>query len=293
MMSANSNNSHHKLGQRLLAEGKLSPSQLAKALEKQKEDGRYLGRILIDSGYIEDGDLQDCLPKDIARERTLTMRLHESFDATEFYRLHTALKFALFSDDPLKTLLIASALPREGKTTCANYFARVLASVSEGRFLLVDADLGNPTLHKRYDVPATPGWTDYLVNGHRLQECFTSTDIENLKLLPAGTLPPNPVALFSSKKMKDLIDSLKEMFDFIVFDSTPLIASPSASILSTNLDAAIMVVNAGHAKRRMVKKAVAMLEESKVKILGVILNQVVDHDTPKYVYGYSGVRRGN
>lgn len=288
-MSAKNLKRHRRLGEKLVQAGKINSEQLTKALEEQQIEGRNLGRILVEAGLLQDDVLNEFLPKQVARERMLAIREHQSFDSTEFFRLQTALKFTLFSDDPIKTLLIGSAIPGEGKTTCASYFARALAAVQTGPYLLVDADLFNPTLHRRFDVQPSPGWTDCLVNGHTVDDCLARTDMDNLRVLPAGTLPPNPAALFASKKMQELIDRLKETFDLIIFDSTPLIASPTAAILASKLDAAIMVVNAGHTKRKLVKKSISMLNETKIKILGVVLNRVVDHHGSKHGYG-SGYR---
>jgi len=283
---------HQKLGQKLVQAGKISSEQLIKLLERQQETGGYLGRLLIEGGHIREDELQKYLPKKAARERLQSFGQHHVLDMTEFYRLQTALKFTLFSDDPIKTLLITSAVPGEGKTICASYFAKVIATVREGRFLIFDADVRHPTLHNRYDVPPRPGWTDYIVNGDMLEDCFVPTDTDNLQILPAGTLPPNPAAVLASRKMKELIDKLKDMFDMVIFDSSPLLPTSDAAILGANMDVAMMVVKAGSTRRQLVRKAANLLRESNTKILGVVLNQVVDHDLPRYVYKNSGRTNG-
>ena len=285
--------SRHKNGNKLLGEvlvsaGKIDARQLKQALKIRKRDNKYLGRILVEAGHIDDDELQQYLPKSVAKARTLATRELDSLDDSEFYRLQTALKFVLFSDDPIKSLLVSSAAPGEGKTTCASYLARVLATVRDGKFLLVDADLHNPSLHKRYDVPQSPGLADCIVNGHTIDKCLARTDLDNLYLLPAGTLPPNPAALFASNAMKMLVGVLEEFFELVVFDSSPLLPLSTTSILSTHIDSTIMVIRAGHTSRKLVQKSLKLLNGANTKVLGVVLNQIVERDIPKYYYKYSG-----
>jgi len=281
-----------RLGQKLVQAGKISSEQLVALLEEQQQRGGYLGRLLVESGHIREDELQKYLPKKAAEVRLRAVREHRVLDATEFYRLQTALKFTLFSDEPIKTLLVTSTVPGEGKTICASFFARVLATVQDRRFLLVDADLRHPSLHLKYDAPVRPGWTDLIVNGAGLEDCLIPTDLDNLSVLPAGTVPPNPAALFASRKMKDFVGTLRDSFDLVVFDSSPLFPMSDAAILSANLDAAIMVVKAGSTRRQLVKKAASLLRESNINILGVIMNQVVNRDLPRYIYRHSGKRNG-
>jgi capsular exopolysaccharide synthesis family protein len=281
-----------KLGEKLVQAGKISQDQLVEFLEQQHRSGRYLGELVVEGGHITLDELCTYLPRGVARRRLLVLSERNALAVTEFYLLQTALKFTLFSDEPIRTLLVTSAVPGEGKTICASYLARTLARVRPGRFLLVDADLVNPTLHTRYDVPPGPGWTDYLVNGRVLDECLSPTDIDNLQVLPAGSIPPNPGAIFASKKMKEFVDELKDRFDLVVFDSSPLLPVSAAALLAANLDAALMVVKAGSTKRQLVKKAVALLNESRTRVIGVVLNQVVDNEFPEYAYKHSGRRGG-
>ncbi len=284
---------HKKLGQTLVEAGLISSDELVRLLERQQAKGGYLGRLLVESGHIDERELDRYLPKEIVRRRTQASLERSALDHSEFYRLQTALKFTLFSDEPIRTLMMTSALPGEGKTVCADYFARIVATVREGRFLVIDADLRHPNIHNKFDVPLHPGWTDYLVNGNSAEDCLFKTDVPNLYVMPAGTVPPNPSALFASNKMKEFISELRDSFDLVVFDSSPLLPMSDAVILGSNLDAATMVIKAGSTRRQLVKKAINKLGDSNTKILGVILNQMVDHDLPGYVYKYSGGQNGN
>ena len=277
---------HRRLGEKLVQSGKLTNEQLVRILEQQHGSRRFLGELAVEAGYISEDELQTFLPKEVAQRRLFAFSERNSLHVTETYLLQTALKFTLFSDDPIKTLLVTSAMPGEGKTVCANYLTRTLARVQPGRFLIVDADLLNPTLHTRHDIPLGPGWTDYLVNGNVLDNCLCATDIPNLQLLPAGTIPPNPGAIFSSKRMKDFVEELKGRYDLVVFDSSPLLPVAVTAMLGGQLDAAIVVVKAGDTKRQLVKKAIGLLNETQTKIIGVVMNYVTDGEFPNYKYTY-------
>ena len=130
-----------KLGQKLIEAGKITPEQLAELLQEQKRSRRYLGELAVKNGHISEAELSGYLPKHVARQRLFALNERDSFDPSQSYLLQTALKFTLFSDDPIRTLMVTSTLPGEGKTVCANYLARTLASVRQGKFLLVDGDL--------------------------------------------------------------------------------------------------------------------------------------------------------
>jgi Mrp family chromosome partitioning ATPase len=92
--------------------------------------------------------------------------------------------------------------------------------------------------------------------------------------------------------MKEFVEELKGRFDLVVFDSSPLLPVSATALLAANLDAALMVVKAGSTKRQLVKKAVALLNESRTRVLGVVLNQVVDNEFPEYAYKHPGRRGG-
>lgn len=276
-----------KLGEKLVQAGKMSSDELLGLLEQQRVCRRFLGEMAVEGGFITDDELQSYLPKEVAKRRSYAMSERNSLHITENFLLQTALKFTLFSDDPIRTLLVTSALPGEGKTMTSNYLARTIARVRPGRFLLVDGDLINPTLHTRNNLPQIPGWTDYMVESNELDECLCPTEVENLHILPAGSLPPNPGALFASKRMTDFTEELKERFELVIFDSPPLIPVTVTAILGSKLDAAVVVVKAGSTKRQVVKKATDLLAESRTRIIGIVMNQVVSDEYPRSGY-YGG-----
>ncbi|MCK4518495.1 MAG: polysaccharide biosynthesis tyrosine autokinase [Candidatus Omnitrophica bacterium] len=275
------------IGQILLDAGLITHNELKKAIKISKEKGSLLGETLIRLNHISDTDLK------IALQEQLSMSIvpikKEDLDtpeATEFYRLHTNVKFALFSDDPIKSLMITSAVPKEGKSMTVAYFALVMANVMQKKTLLVDADMRHPSIDLQFGFRADHGLADLIVDSVTIDTCIHDTEIKNLKILPCGTKPPNPAALLASKKFKDIVEHLKERFDLILFDSAPVYPVADATLLSANVDAAILVIEAGSTRRGIVKRAVDSLKESNVKVLGAILNKV-EAELTKYSYaGY-------
>lgn len=275
------------IGRILLDAGMITYEQLKEGIRFKKKEDILLGASLIKMGFITKKDLRDALQEQLSRS---IVPIHskdlDSPEASEFYRLHTNIKFALFSDEPVKTLMITSALPKEGKSMTVGYFALIMANVMRKKTLLVDADMRHPSIDLQFGFTAKHGLSDLIVDSKSLDECIHDTEIENLKILPCGTRPPNPTALLASHKMKDIIEKLKERFDLVLFDSSPILPVADASVLSANLDAAILVIQAGSTRRGVVQRAVDILKESNTKILGTILNRV-EEELPKYMYaGY-------
>ena len=275
------------IGQILMDAGMIDHKELKEALKLKKREDILLGEVLIKLGYLTKADLKNALQEQLSMSIVpIDKRDLDSPEAAEFYRLQTNVKFTLFSDKPIKTLMITSSLPKEGKSMTIAYFALVMANVMNKRTLLVDADMRHPSLDMQFGFKADYGLADLMVNSKSIDECIHNTEVENLKILPCGTKPPNPAALLASQKFKDLIEKLKERFDLIMFDSSPVYPVADASLLSANVDAAILVIQAGSTRRGIVQRAVDILKESNVKILGTILNQV-EEELPKYMYkGY-------
>jgi len=270
------------IGQILLETGLINYEHLKDALKYKKKKKCLLGEALIELGYIKEYELKEALQEQLSRSIVpIDKKDLDLPQAAEFYRLQTNVKFALFSDEPIRTLMITSSLPKEGKSMIIAYFALVMANVMNKRTLLVDADMRHPSLDIQFGFKADYGLTDLIVDSKSIDECIHKTEVENLNILPCGTKPPNPAALIASQKFKDLIEKLKERFDLVLFDSSPIYPVADASLLSANVDAAILVIQAGSTRRGIVQRAVDILKESNVKILGTILNQV-EEELPQY-----------
>ncbi|MCK5306485.1 MAG: polysaccharide biosynthesis tyrosine autokinase [Candidatus Omnitrophica bacterium] len=275
------------IGQILLDAGLVTHNELKKAIKISKEKGSLLGETLIRLNHISDADLKIALQEQLSMSIVPIKKEDlDTSEATEFYRLHTNVKFALFSDDPIKSLMITSAVPKEGKSMTVAYFALVMANVMQKKTLLIDADMRHPSIDLQFGFRADHGLADLMVDSVTIDACIHDTEIKNLKILPCGTKPPNPAALLASQKFKDIVEHLKERFDLILFDSAPVYPVADATLLSANVDAAILVIEAGSTRRGVVKRAVDSLKESNVKVLGTILNKV-EAELSKYSYaGY-------
>jgi polysaccharide biosynthesis transport protein len=203
----------------------------------------------------------------------------------ESYRaLRTSLLLTSLGAPP-KTILITSALPQEGKTTTSINTATVLAQKGT-RVLLVDADLRRPSIHKTLGMGPRVGLSNVLTGGTTLQQATVrSTLLPNLFILPAGTPPPNPAELLASSQMADLLAELREQYDHIVVDTPPTLSVTDAVVLSTRMDAVVLVIRSGQTTKPALRRSRDILAQVNARVAGVLLN-AVDLDSPDYYYYY-------
>jgi polysaccharide biosynthesis transport protein len=185
-------------------------------------------------------------------------------------------------DKPYRTLLVTSAGPAEGKTTIACCIAIAMAQAGK-RVLLVDCDLRRPRLHRIFKVPPDAGLTQALLDGSPEGRVHDS-DVPNLAVLVAGPIPPNPAELLQSEKFRTLVERLKRDYDHIILDSSPVVAVTDATILSTLVDATVMVVRAFHTRRDLAHHALRSLADVGATVAGVVLNAV---NLQRHEYKYS------
>lgn len=191
---------------------------------------------------------------------------------SEAYRtVRTNLQFAQ-PDAKLKTILITSPGPGEGKSTTAANLAITLAQ-NGMQTLLVDADLRKPVLHSVLSVSKEPGLSHFLSGRAQLESICKPTPVTNLFLAPCGVIPPNPSELLGSRKCKELIDELKARYDFVLFDSPPAIAVADAMILSSLLDGVVLVISAGETHLPSIHKVLCSMGNVKAKVIGGVFNK--------------------
>jgi len=207
---------------------------------------------------------------------------------SEAYRaLRTNLQY-FNTDKPIKSLLITSTLPKEGKSTIVSNLGITLSQRGL-KTILVDADLRKPMIHKLFNVKMEPGITDWIINPKlKMEDVIRKTSIENLYVITSGNTPPNPTELLESKKMRDILDILKDDFDFILFDSPPIMVVTDAVVVSRMTDAVVLVVETRRTRKDTIKETKEIIENVGGKLLGAVLNKArfsrIDH-----VYGgYSG-----
>lgn len=193
----------------------------------------------------------------------------------EAYRLlRTNMEFAS-GGDPLRTLVVTSSGPTEGKSTTIANLAIVLAQAGK-RVILVDTDLRRPSLHKFFQRTNIRGFTTALLRPGEaaLEDCLVPTSVPNLRLMPSGPLPPNPAELLGSRRMSEMIAELQTHADMVLFDSPPLLAVTDATLLARACDAALLVVQASATRASALRRAREQLLQSGTRVLGVILNRV-------------------
>lgn len=194
--------------------------------------------------------------------------------------------FLLFSTagSPPKVMMVTSPRREEGKTTTSINTAISLTK-SNSRVVLVDADMRKPRLHKVFRVPNTAGLSSFLSGNVEFgEELIKKTSIPGLDVLPSGPLPPNPAELLSSYRLRDLIEGLYPLYNFIIFDTPPILGLSDAAITSTQTDGVILVVRSGQTPKEAAQQAKRILESVNAKVLGVILNAINESNLR---YGYS------
>lgn len=192
-------------------------------------------------------------------------------------------------DEPHKVVVITSSVPEEGKTTLSFNLACALGQVK--KVLLVDGDLRRPKIGKLTGRDArAPGLAD-LVAGHaQVSQCVFFDERAGIHILPAGTVPPNPLELLSSKRFDDVVTKLKEAFDIVLIDSAPLQLVSDAQVLSQFASSVIYVVKADATPYQVAQNGLKKLRRVNARILGVVLNQLDLEKAEKYYGEYSGYR---
>jgi capsular exopolysaccharide synthesis family protein len=194
----------------------------------------------------------------------------------------------LFSsaDRQLKTIVVSSANPREGKTTSVIYLGTTMAQSGQ-RVLLVDTDMRRPRLHTPMGISRQTGLSNLIVGDKDYDEVIKTTEIPNLFVLPCGPLPPNPAELLMSHKFAVVLDELAKRFDRVILDSPPLQLVTDAVVLSKQADGVILVVHADRTLRDDIKRATRQIRHVGGAIFGVIVN-AIDDSKSTYYYGKYG-----
>ncbi|HYE31026.1 MAG TPA: polysaccharide biosynthesis tyrosine autokinase [Methylomirabilota bacterium] len=204
----------------------------------------------------------------------------------EAYRvLRTNVMFSR-KDGKANTLTVVSGGAGEGKSTTIFNLATIFAQNGQ-RVLLVDSDLRRPSLHKILNLTNSLGLTNYLLKQNTLEEVVQTTSQENLHFLPSGKLPSSSLGILNSAQMKDFIAKVKERYDFVFFDSPPIMGVSDASIISSEVDMTLLVIQYRKYPQVMTIRAKQMVEKVGGNLLGVVLNNInISQDS--YYYYYSG-----
>ncbi|OQX51852.1 MAG: hypothetical protein B5M53_10135 [Candidatus Cloacimonas sp. 4484_209] len=206
----------------------------------------------------------------------------------EAYRsLRTNLQY-FNTDKPIKSILITSSIAQEGKSTIVSNLAISLSQLGL-KTVMVDADLRKPMLHKLFEADLSPGLTNLIISKDvEFKKTIKNTRIENLFLITAGSVPPNPAELLESKRMKEVSYEITKEFDYLIFDAPPIVLVADAVILSTLVDGVILIIEAKKTRRDAIFSSKEIIKNVGGKILGTVLNKT-RFSRMDYMYGgYSG-----
>jgi len=207
----------------------------------------------------------------------------QRFEFLEAFRsIRSSLLFMGNGGTKPKTIIVASSVPEEGKSTVALYLAATLARANS-RVLLIDADLRRATLHKFFETASSPGLAEILNEQISFAEAMVPTGLENLALLPAGEANRNPGELVLSPGWPGLLSEAKPQFDYILVDTPPVLATDDAATLAPKVDGVLFVVRGSFTSARMARGALDILRQRHVRVLGLIFNRTV---SSPYEHGY-------
>lgn len=206
-------------------------------------------------------------------ENTIITHTDPKSPVSEAYRvLRTNIQYSSV-DKPLKTIVVTSAGPMEGKTTTIANLAVTFAQAGS-KVLLIDTDLRKPKVHKVFTLLNSRGLTNLLTSKDGFVSFIRHDVVENLDILTSGTIPPNPSEVLNSNSMRDFLEKVKAEYDIILLDSPPVGSVTDASIISTYVDGTILVAKSGKVEIDAVKRAKETLEKVNANIIGVVLNNL-------------------
>lgn len=212
----------------------------------------------------------------------ITLTDARSAQAEAYRSLRTNLEFSSL-DHPLRTLLVTSAAPDEGKsTTLANL--GVISAQAGKRVVLVDCDLRRPALHEAFGLSNNVGVTTAVLSGEAPLP-LQATGVPNLQVMTSGPLPPNPSEVLGSARMNTVLQQLTADADLVLLDAPPVIAVTDAVLLATKVDGVLLVIRAGQTKREHAERARDLLAKVNARLVGAVLNNAALDASAYGVYG--------
>lgn len=250
-------------------------------LDNTVKDGKTLEEI---TGVGVVGSIP--LDKERRNEPAISFENENSAIAEAFRKLRTNLQF-LAVDNPPRVIVVTSSMAEEGKTTTAINIALALAE-AEHNVVIVDGDLRRPRLATYLNVVGSVGFSTVLAGSASLGDVIQKTRFPGLSILSSGPVPPNPSELLGSQAAKNVIDELRSQYDFVIIDSSPLLAVTDAAILAANADGVLIMARWARTKREQLSHAVRNLESVGAPLLGAVLTLTPLRGSASYNYNYYG-----
>jgi capsular exopolysaccharide synthesis family protein len=208
----------------------------------------------------------------------------QRFEFLESFRsIRASLLFTNNDGASPKTVVVASSVPEEGKSTLTLYLAATLARANL-RVLLIDGDMRRPGLHRHFNLPSGPGLAELLDREVSPADVIIPTGVENLALLPAGEPKRDPGDLVLSHVWEQFLASVKSQFDYILVDTPPVMATDDATALALKADGVVFVVRAMSTSARVARAALGLLQQRRARVLGLIFNRAVSSPCERQYY---------
>lgn len=224
------------------------------------------------------------LDKERRNQPAISFENDNSAIAEAFRKLRTNLQF-LNVDNPPRVIVVSSSAPSEGKSTTAINIALALAEANHN-VVLVDGDMRRPSLAKYLDLVGSVGFSSVLSGGASLDEVLQHTRYPRLTVLAAGPIPPNPSELLGSQAAKKILRDLRERFDYVIIDTSPLLAVTDGAILATDADGTLLIARFGQTKRDQLAHAVGILKDIGATLLGAVVTMLPKAGSGAYAYNY-------
>ena len=269
----------------------LRQSELEKGVNPALLDGdSFLSAPLVEqpvpgpiAGALEWDKIPSLFPVANAESRVVTMTDDNGLAAEKFRLLRTRIRH-LRDRQQLRKLVITSAVPAEGKTLVAMNLAVCLSKHTAERVLLLEGDLRKPMLGEHLGIGTLPGLGDWALSDKPISKFIYRFDSLQLWVLPAGTIPENPVAILQSARFLELYKHLSTCFDWILIDAPPLLPMADVSFWSRQADGLLLVVREGRTPKTVLQKGLETLDNPKV--IGVVLNDAHEVESGYYSHYY-------
>lgn len=216
--------------------------------------------------------------------------INQDISLPEIFKvLRSRILYPQNTERPIKSIMITSAVPKEGKSFITANLGISLAQGMDQHSLIVDCDLRRPSLAKLFGISDSSGLVDYLRDNSPLPHLINKTAVNKLSIIPSGRPPLNPAELLSSAKMKALVEELSKRYDdrIIIFDTPPIMVAAESGVLASLVDGVILVVREGASRKKEIQKTIDTI--GKNKILGMVYNaqssNIIDTSYSK-MYGY-------